>query len=158
MALYRSTWNSIHTVALNFPENATALERRQYKKFYASIEGILWCQSCSAHYNKMFYKTLPYDDRSRAHLFQWTVDIHNAVNARLGKDIFTVKQAFDKYEKEGQEKSTCPVTSCDGGRPIVKAAFAAAFLGLVVVSYQMSQKKKGEGGQISGRASPKSTW
>lgn len=97
-------WYTIHLAALGAPERPSFAERQDYETFYRDLYRILPCAKCSQHYRQHFKKN-PVDASSRAALFSWTVDIHNAVNKMLGKPVWTLQHATLHYEKMIQSGS-----------------------------------------------------
>src|SRR5207249_3859959 len=54
---------------------------------------------CKSHYMDMIKNELPVDDHlvNRDSLSRWTVDVHNAVNKRLGKKELSYSEAQKLY-------------------------------------------------------------
>lgn len=94
----RHFWFTIHFAALGYPEEPGAEDRRHYKDFYENLHHILPCGKCAMHYRQHLAKH-PIDVSSRQALFAWTVTIHNAVNAKGGKPIWTLDRATAYYER-----------------------------------------------------------
>jgi hypothetical protein len=68
--------------------------------FYEYLGKVLPCGACSKHYAQHFEK-IPiekYTD-SKDKLFEWTVLLHNTVNASLGKQQYSLQQARELYDK-----------------------------------------------------------
>ena len=82
-------WAFIHYIALGYPENPTARDVDDYMAFFSSLAGVLPCKACREHlFDHMI--DMPPDQAlrsGRGELFQWTVDLHNAVNISLNKPI-----------------------------------------------------------------------
>jgi hypothetical protein len=96
-------WHSIHMIALNYPENPKASDKASYKTFFSDLGNVLPCVSCSSHY-KAHLDELPIEPYLDGHgsLFEWSVKLHNLVNAKVGGPQWTVEQArshFTTYEK-----------------------------------------------------------
>lgn len=89
-------WSLIHYVALGYPEQPTFDIITKYRNFFISLANVIPCEKCKTHYREMIDKNPPQLENKDA-LFKWTVDIHNIVNKRLGKDTFTLNQAYDKF-------------------------------------------------------------
>jgi hypothetical protein len=79
-------WVTLHYIALGYPENPAAKDKQTYKTFYQNLCHTIPCDHCCKHYTQYFkeHSIDPYLD-SAEHLFQWTWELHNAVNRRLGK-------------------------------------------------------------------------
>lgn len=79
-------WFTMHTIAYFYPDNPTPDEMRHAINFYRAIGALLPCPSCAAHFAQMLD-----DDPVERHvggrmaLVAWVSDLHNKVNARLGK-------------------------------------------------------------------------
>jgi hypothetical protein len=101
-------WQSMHYVALKYPQNPTNEEKMNYMNYYKSIGDILPCPPCRKHYKKML-EDHPMNDevmQSNDTLFAWTVFLHNKVNQRLGKKIYTVEEAKKLYTNPQRKKCT----------------------------------------------------
>jgi len=90
-------WALFHLVAymhmLTQPDDVEKIE--QTARFFESIPFVLPCPSCSMHCTHMFSETPPpvRDTAGTKKLFQWTVDVHNKVNERVGKPAVSYNQA-----------------------------------------------------------------
>ena len=83
-----SLWMTLHTVSLNYPTHPTATQRKQYKRFFDTLQHVLPCGKCRDNLTSNLCTT-----RYGAHVFQnrdtlsrWVYDLHKCVNAMLGKD------------------------------------------------------------------------
>lgn len=94
----KSTWATIHYIALAYPEFPTLEDKQKYKAFYLAIGPVLPCQKCSMNYQRHIQE-LPIDNflSSKAALFEWTVQLHNIVNKENSKPTWTTQQAFHYY-------------------------------------------------------------
>jgi hypothetical protein len=91
-------WKSIHFIAAEYMDNPTSKDRQTYKSFFESLGKVLPCYKCSVNYKK-HYETIPIDKylSGPEALFEWTVMLHNAVNADLGKEHMPLSLARDIY-------------------------------------------------------------
>lgn len=83
-------WKMIHLVAASYPVPATSDDKRAYDAFFRSLGDVLPCPGCRKGYAQLIRDTVPLRSNvfsDRMSLFKWTVDLHNAVNAKLGKPI-----------------------------------------------------------------------
>jgi FAD-linked sulfhydryl oxidase len=96
-------WAMIHLVAASYPTAPTTRDKRAYEAFYRSLGDVLPCPGCRAGYAHLLNDTTPLRPEvfaDRMSLFKWTVDLHNAVNAKLGKPIDRdVTGWYIKYDK-----------------------------------------------------------
>lgn len=98
----RDGWRFIHYVALTYPTKPTDDDRKNYIKFFESLQDVLPCGICAAHFREHM-KQYPIKMGSNTELFNWTVDIHNVVNKQNGKKILTYDEAFDELFKDNKE-------------------------------------------------------
>jgi hypothetical protein len=92
-------WYSIHFIALGFPNEASSIDKKNYKNFYINLPNVIPCEECSKHFanNLNNYQIDNYLE-SREKLFEWTVIMHNEVNKLLGKEIWSVDKALKHYK------------------------------------------------------------
>lgn len=115
-------WTEMHIAALDYssklpeikddgtPEKQEAIARwEEHMKtteemtvaYFAGLPYRLPCPKCGNHL-LMHYKKLPYEEYVRGtmgtmKLFEYTVDLHNAVNEMLGKPTYTYDEAMKHY-------------------------------------------------------------
>lgn len=92
-------WYSIHFIALDYPENPSNEDKRDYQLFYENLHKVIPCYKCSLNYIKhLKERPLEQDDlESPETLFRWTVDIHNIVNRDLKKKQISYDEALKIY-------------------------------------------------------------
>jgi hypothetical protein len=95
-----SMWFSLHTITMNYPNFPTYVDKQDYKNFFVSLQYVIPCSVCRKNYQRHL-KELPIENalESRQKLVYWLIDIHNLVNAEIGKKIMSYKNAIEKYEK-----------------------------------------------------------
>ena len=93
-------WFSLHTITMNYPNNPTFIQQKDYKNFFISLENVIPCKVCRKNYQRHL-KEHPIDSHlgNRKELVYWLIDIHNMVNAEIGKKIISYDKVIDKYEK-----------------------------------------------------------
>ncbi len=84
-------WGFMHTISIGKnDETYNETIKKNLKKLFDCIP----CEAC----NDLQLDTLEYVDlNDPLGLFYWTVDIHNTVNKKLSKDIWTYEQALDRW-------------------------------------------------------------
>ena len=117
-------WFTMHTVAYFYPENPTPAEQQAAEQFYSSLSLLLPCPACGAHYATLIQLTPPRVG-SRMELLEWTIDIHNEVNARLGKRTITLEE-YLMHNRQLERPSMLPY------QPIL-LAIAAGCIVLAIV-------------------------
>lgn len=89
-------WRFMHVVALGFPGEPSEKDKREYEDFYESLTNVLPCVHCREGYKDIF-ADIPIRLDGTEELFQWTVDVHNAVNRKLGHDVMDSKWIRNVY-------------------------------------------------------------
>ena len=78
-------WRAIHYVALGYPAEPTDEQRSAYRRFFATLDAVIPCETCAQNYRRHLTE-LPLDAYlERGALFDWTVEMHNLVDRELGK-------------------------------------------------------------------------
>ena len=92
-------WTALHFVALGYPESPSEKEAAEYRAFFVAVGHVLPC-SCAANYRLHLESDLPLGPTvlsGRRALFDWTVAMHNLVNAQTGKPAWSSDEAFAFY-------------------------------------------------------------
>ena len=92
-------WRTFHLVTMSFPDPPTMDDAVRYKQYFQSFAHILPCISCRTHFSEMM-EQYPAPVKSRNEMMQWGVDMHNRVNYRLQKPMFTVAQMIDSFREK----------------------------------------------------------
>lgn len=91
-------WTFLHSVTLNYPKRPTYLDKQRYSQFFNDIQYILPCPICKQHY-KLNLKENPIQLDSRDNLVRWLVLIHNKVNQKNNKRMWSLDEFYEKYKK-----------------------------------------------------------
>ncbi len=89
-------WKFIHYITLGYPSNPTNKDKEEYYDFFMNLANVIPCSICENHF-KEHLKITPLDDdalSSRENLMAWGITMHNHVNARNSKKIYSVKDAL----------------------------------------------------------------
>jgi hypothetical protein len=100
----REGWKFIHWVALTYPHNPTEKDKKNYLRFFESLQDVLPCPICAEHF-KQNMKKHPINLESNKQLFNWTVEMHNLVNKQNGKKTLTFDQAFSEVTQQNKRVS-----------------------------------------------------
>ena len=97
-------WFMFHLIAATYPDAPSATDKAKYAAFYKSLQDVLPCPGCQQGYRTIIgsepTKLSTRTFATRDSLFKWTVDVHNRVNAKLGKPIHADWQAwYREYDK-----------------------------------------------------------
>lgn len=94
-------WFSMHYIAIGYPSDPGAEDKKNYYEFYNNIHKVLPCSKCATHLQAILKKKplkLLYLENPDK-LFEWTVIIHNEVNKTLNKPLLTLGDAKNIYTK-----------------------------------------------------------
>lgn len=89
-------WRTIHYVAMAYDPGRVQVE--QVRAWFQSLPHVLPCPECARHLKRAMAAGGPYYPhdavfRDRTTLFEYTVELHNSVNRRLGKPQLDVRAA-----------------------------------------------------------------
>lgn len=129
-------WRFMHVVALGFPAQPTERDRSDYEGFYRSLTRVLPCAHCRKGYADIFER-FPINTDDTESLFLWTVDVHNAVNRKLGHDVMDPKWVRNVYVFRDHEKDQ----ACEPG-PAHGVAFAAFLAVGLLAAFAVLSKRR----------------
>lgn len=90
-------WTLLHVAAANYPCQPTQRDKLRFARLVQALAESLPCMSCRAHFAELLRGPLALSPEvlgNRFTAFEWTVRVHNAVNARLGKQVFDDADAW----------------------------------------------------------------
>ena len=92
-------WFFIHTIALNFPDNPSFEDIKNYEMFFENLKYIIPCEACRLHYTQRLAANpvSKYLTDSNT-IFIYTIDLHNEVNKSLGKKIYSYEAVAKLYK------------------------------------------------------------
>lgn len=95
-------WEFLHACSMEYPENPTPEDKLAARALFRSLMRMLPCDDCCRHYSQEI-RASPVEEHlaSRETLVDWVLQLHNKVNARLGKPPVTKQQLLKKYENSG---------------------------------------------------------
>lgn len=91
-------WIVLHAIADAYPSHPNNTDRVLAIRFLDSLKYMLPCETCNEHLRD-FIKYHPPALDSNWHFKRWMCDLHNAVNARLGKRQLTYKESERKQRQ-----------------------------------------------------------
>jgi hypothetical protein len=89
-------WKFIHYITLGYPNNPTEKDKNNYYNFFMNLANVIPCGVCANHFKENLQIT-PLDDnalKDKESLMIWGITMHNHVNARNGKKIYSIKEAI----------------------------------------------------------------
>jgi hypothetical protein len=99
-------WPIIHLWAKNYPISGTKTKLAIEEIYKNHLPFLLLCMGCTFHCDEYIAEhpiTFQGDAGEYGPLFKWSVDFHNAVNARTGKRQFTEKEAMQHLHQQCSE-------------------------------------------------------
>jgi hypothetical protein len=98
-------WFSLHTISFNYPIKPSEKDKEEYKLFFKNLQDVIPCSVCKKNY-KRHLNEHPIEDylNSRKLLVYWVIDMHNMVNAEIGKKILSYDIVLKKYEDVYKKK------------------------------------------------------
>jgi len=84
--LGKSSWNLIHSLAANYPDNPNLKEQEAAIEFFYSLALLYPCPYCAKDLS-IYIKKYPPNVKSRKELVLWVCEMHNDVNKKLSKPI-----------------------------------------------------------------------
>jgi hypothetical protein len=92
-------WKFLHYLTMAYPDNPSPVEKNKISKFISAIKDVIPCENCRIHFALNLQK-FPLTDnvlKSRYDLINWLKDIHNEVNIKNGKKIYTYDDIINEY-------------------------------------------------------------
>lgn len=100
-------WRTMHAIALAYPDRPADddhYRKAAYRTFFVALGDVIPCAACAASYRRLILaESRSLDDAlDRGTLFDWTVTVHNRINAELGKPTMSVRQAKESILKDAK--------------------------------------------------------
>jgi len=96
-----SLWHSLHAISFNYPTNPTNTQKKDYYKFFLSLNKILPCKYCRENYKKNIV-AVPLNLKvmdNRDSLSKWLYLLHEEINRMLGKTSnLSYEDIRERYE------------------------------------------------------------
>ena len=93
-----SAWLFLHTITLDYPDEPTKEDKEKYREFFISLSYVIPCETCKEHYLETIRK-FPINLESKETLTKWLHNIHNQVNLRNNKEIYSYEDFIEHYSR-----------------------------------------------------------
>lgn len=105
-------WFSLHTITFTYPLKPTHNEKVEFRNLFLSLQNVIPCSVCKRNYKRhLVEKPIESHLETRKDLVYWLIDLHNIVNAELGKKNLSYETVIKKYENVYQ-KNLLEVDHC----------------------------------------------
>jgi hypothetical protein len=105
-------WKFMHYLTMAYPNNPTQQDKENVSNFFNSIKNVLPCENCRVHF-AMNLQKFPLTDKvleSKYNLINWLKDIHNEVNTRNGKKLYTYDDIIQEYNNNNNDNKVEIIT------------------------------------------------
>lgn len=108
-------WSVLHGAAAGASSRAFAA---QWNNILSALRTGLPCPDCSAHFNAWYethplkWSLIPF--RGSPHIVRWFLDLHNDVNLRTGRPVWTITQLNAVYSGKEAAAAKAALASLQG--------------------------------------------
>lgn len=106
-SLGRATWTFLHTMSVYYPDQPSASQQADMHSLLHSFSRFYPCTHCAEHLRAEMIRNPP-QVTSRPALVAWLCNVHNEINARLGKPLFDCSKVFERW-RDGPKDGSCDV-------------------------------------------------
>jgi len=98
-------WFSLHTISFNYPLMPKEDDKEFYKNFFTNLQHVIPCSICKKNYIRHIkeHPISQFLDNRKTFVY-WVIDMHNMVNAEIGKKILSYDVVMKKYEEVYKKK------------------------------------------------------
>jgi len=121
-----SLWNFLHICSFNYPKNPTRDDIMNHNNFLNSLKYIIPCANCQTHYSEYLNKHPP-KLNSQMDFITWVIDLHNDVNKRNNKKIYSYDESLELIRSNMENKNKSQSTTKS------KNIYIAIFVVLVII-------------------------
>ena len=91
------SWYFLHFVSFHYPLKPSNQDKQNYFNFFNSLKHVLPCNKCKEHYKENSIE-LKNNLNSKDDLVKWLIDLHNEVNKKNNKKIWSYSDVYNKYQ------------------------------------------------------------
>ena len=97
-------WKFIHYITLGYPNNPTKEIKEKYFNFFQSLQHVIPCSICGAHFQEHMKRTPLTDEilSNKLEFIHWGIHMHNLVNEINGKKVFKLKDGVKEIKKQSK--------------------------------------------------------
>lgn len=101
-----SFWKFLHALSFFYPKHPSEKQKKKYESFLLSFEEFIPCEKCKKDYEKYISEKKPNLD-SKKEFVIWVIDLHNFVNKKLGKKIYTYEEVESQWNENNEPCLDC---------------------------------------------------
>lgn len=103
-------WTFLHSITLNYPDNPSTEQKKNYSDFFYMLQKVLPCSICKNNLKLHMEKhPINFNLNSKEKFIKWLVKIHNESNIQNGKREITYDEFLTIYKnlyKNSEESIT----------------------------------------------------
>ena len=94
-------WKFIHFITLGYPKYPSEEQKQKYYNFFHALKYVLPCSICSSHFARNLESNplTPEILANKMNLINWGIDMHNLVNKKNGKKVYTHEEGLKEILK-----------------------------------------------------------
>ncbi|CAP49245.1 uncharacterized protein PODANS_5_5710 [Podospora anserina S mat+] len=105
VALGRSSWTLLHSIAATYPEKPTPSEQSDVISFMKLFSKLYPCWVCAEDFQE-YIERKQIKAGSRDEFGNWLCEAHNGVNKKLGKKTFDCSRWLERW-RDGWKDGSC---------------------------------------------------
>lgn len=94
-------WKFIHFITLGYPKYPSEEQKQKYYNFFHALKYVIPCSICASHFASNL-ETNPLSPEvlaNKTNLINWGIDMHNIVNKKNGKKVYTYEEGLKEILK-----------------------------------------------------------
>ena len=104
--LGRSTWNLLHSMTATYPEKPSPVQQSETRQFISLFGKMYPCWVCADDFRAWMKDGNEPKVSNREEFGRWMCDAHNAVNVKLGKNVFDCNKWEERW-RTGWKDGRC---------------------------------------------------
>lgn len=130
-------WNFMHYITLGYPDNPSDIIKKNAYNLFMSLKYLLPCETCRYNFTTHVDRRPLTDEilSSKDRLVNWLVDIHNDVNASVGKPLMAYDDAIKKYNNIYNKKNF--LCNIDGRIYVVIISIVVIIILFIMLKYNI---------------------
>ena len=100
-----SFWNTFHYVTFTYPNYPTDYDKKKFIDFIDSFQKNLPCDICRIEFSNILMNNKITNNilKNRKNLVKWGIYIHNIINKKLNKKIYSFNDVIYSHTKKNND-------------------------------------------------------